>query len=144
MKRISALILLTFFNLSFSYAAGLVANPVIETSLVSINGKPQMDLKFFFSLTPRKIEQMTGKRMKLKERITLKITQYLLKREMKRNKAIDINDRKGMLRLFLIFLAIAVLASILASFVPFIWVIASIAGLAALIFFILWILAEAR
>ncbi|MBX9781956.1 MAG: YqaE/Pmp3 family membrane protein [Chitinophagaceae bacterium] len=46
-----------------------------------------MDAQTFLSLTPKKVEEMTGRKMSFKERIGLKLAQSKMKRQLKKGSA---------------------------------------------------------
>ncbi len=103
-------------------------------------------------------EKMTGKHMKLGDKIVFKIAQRRLRNSLdaygnpdtkkiknllsKTHKFYD-GDSHHWLVLTLLTLALAVGLSIIGIFVPFIWVLAAIAGLACAVFFILWLVSVA-
>lgn len=96
----------------------------------------------FLSLTPAKIQEMTGRKMTFPQKVALKMAQKKLKKDaVSGKKSIDFKDKKQMLRLWIIFALVAIILSVLGWFVPFLWYISGLAWLASLIFFILWIVA---
>lgn len=88
MKKISALLIVALFSLSF-VKAGIVAVPVIinpvsnEVNTILKNGG-KMDPQTFLSLTPQKVEQMSGRKMTFKEKIGLKLAQKKMKNHLKK------------------------------------------------------------
>ncbi|HTE07727.1 MAG TPA: hypothetical protein VK628_03125 [Flavitalea sp.] len=51
-----------------------------------------MTMKDFLMLTPKSYKALTGKKMSLKERFALKLTQHKVKRELKNNPDFDISS----------------------------------------------------
>lgn len=110
-----------------------------------------MDLSL---MKARDFEKLSGKKMKLVDKIGFKIIQKKLRNNI--NAKGEINTKilekakhtlkkaddktHSYLRLWLILLAAAIILAILGWVVPFFWILSSIAGLGALIFFILWLL----
>jgi len=101
------------------------------------------DMNAFLALTPAKVQEMTGKKMTLGQKIALKMVQKKLSKQLKKGKAIDTKDERQMLRLWIIFALVAIALGILGIFISFFWFLSGLAWLAALIFFILWVLAIA-
>ena len=98
----------------------------------------------FLSLTPAKIQEMTGKKMTFGQKIALKMAQKKLSKQLKKGKSIDTKDERQMLRLWIIFALAAIVLAIIGWFVPFVWFLSGLAWLASLIFFILWLIALAN
>jgi hypothetical protein len=77
-----------------STSAGIIAVPVsttpVSVNLSSADALGNMDAQTFLTLTPAKVKEITGKKMKLKERIVLKLTQKHVKKEMKKGKEVDL------------------------------------------------------
>ena len=48
-----------------------------------------MTIKEFLALTPKKYRELTGKRLSLPQKLSLKLAQYRVKKMIKRNKQID-------------------------------------------------------
>jgi hypothetical protein len=104
-------------------------------------------------------EEMTGKRMKLGEKIIFKIAQRKLRGSLneygnpdpaKIKKLLlilkhkyDSGDSHHWLMLTIFTLLLTVGLSIIGLFVPFVWVLAAITGLACAVFFILWLVSMA-
>lgn len=94
MKKIVAL-LMTALILSFVTHAGIIVVPVsvqpkASTAFTSNDSWSRMGVQAFLSLTPAKVKEMTGKKMKLKERIVLKLAQKQVKKEMKKGKEVNL------------------------------------------------------
>lgn len=49
-----------------------------------------MTIKEFLDLTPRRYKELTGKKMSFSTKLALKITQYRVKRLVKKNKQVDV------------------------------------------------------
>ena len=145
MRRIAILLMAVAFSLSTK--AGIIYVPSNSTDNVKAGNTAKketvkkIDAQTFLSLTPAKVQEMTGKKMNLSQKIALKIAQKSVKRQLKKANSIDIKDKRQMLRLWLIFGAIALVASLLSWFVPFLWIITGLAWAACLVFFVLWIIA---
>lgn len=145
MRKITILVLAVVFSISAN--AGIIYVPANSTDNVKsgniTNGKTvtNFDVQTILTLTPSKVQEMTGRKMTFVQKIALKAAQKNLKKELNSSKKLDTRNKSQMLRLWLIFAVIAIVASIIAVFVPFIWVISSLAWLASLIFFILWLIA---
>jgi hypothetical protein len=145
MKRMAGLLIAVTITLSLH--AGIIAVPVnvtdntkAGTSIVpKTNG--EADMQAFLALTPAKVEQLTGKKMGLKEKIALKLAQKHVKKQLQKGKKIDIHDKNQMLKYWLICWGIAIILSIVGIFVPFVSYIGWIFGLAGSVFFVLWIVA---
>lgn len=91
MTLFAFLILLCSGN-SFAFVspAPVLSKPADEVS----NPKPSpfagMTVQDFLSLTPKKYRELTGKKMKFSQKVSLKIAQYKVKRMVKQNKNIDV------------------------------------------------------
>lgn len=71
-------LLLVAAILSISLQAGMLYVPA------HMAASKQIDVQTVLSLTPSKVQEMTGKKMSLKEKIALKFTQAKLKKEFKK------------------------------------------------------------
>ena len=146
MRKFTIVLFAVLCSLS-SNAAGIISVPVdatdnakagVEATIVNVNAK---DIGAYRNLTPKQIEAMTGKKMTFVQKIAFKTAQKKMERQMKKSSSIDIKDKRQMLRLWLIFAALAIGLSIIGWFLPFLWVLSGLAGLASLVFFVLWIIA---
>ena len=143
------IIILTAVVLSLSTQAGMIYMPANATDnakagVAVTEQLKQFDNKTILSLTPAKVEQLTGKKMNLAEKLALKMIQKKLKKNaVAGKKAIDVKDERQMLRLWIIFALVAIALSILGIFIPFLWYLSGLAWLASVIFFVLWIIALA-
>lgn len=93
MKKIALLLLAGIIALQ-SVQAGLLYVPTAASNLpVAEKSKTDpfaaLDAKTFLSLTPSKVKALTGKKMSFAEKISLKVTQWDLKRQMKKGKEVD-------------------------------------------------------
>jgi hypothetical protein len=145
MRKIAILLMAATFSLSTN--AGIIYVPSNSTDNAKAGNTAKQETvkkinaQTFLSLTPAKVQEMTGKKMTFSQKIALKIAQKSVKKQLKKANSIDIKDKSQMLRLWLIFGAIAIVATLLSWFVPFLWIITGLAWLACLIFFVLWIIA---
>ena len=104
------------------------------------------------TISVKEYQSLTGKKLKLTEKIALKITQKKLKKVI--NKDQTINKEKlaqykapiqnKNLRLALIFLGGAIAFAILGTFIPFMWILSTIAALVSAVFFVLWLVEQAE
>lgn len=147
MRKFIIILLAAVFSIS-SYA-GIIYVPAnasdnakagIETTIEKVKST---NMDAFLALTPAKVEEMTGKKLTFGQKIALKMAQKKLSKQLNKGKAIDTKDKRQMLRLWLIFAAIAIVLAIIGWFVPFVWFLSGLAWLASLIFFILWLIALA-
>jgi len=110
MKKL-LLVFFLFSGYSNLFGSGL-DNPETEPT-IPMPGT--ISLKQFLSLTPREYQKLTGRKLKLKEKIGLKILQWKFKRKMK-DQASPEQLKRG--RLSLIFGLIAVVLVCVALVVP--------------------------
>ncbi len=61
-----------------------------KTSVANVLG--QLDAKTFLSLTPAKIQEMTGKKMTLGQKVSLKMAQMEVKKQLKRGKEVNMAE----------------------------------------------------
>jgi hypothetical protein len=145
-------IIILFFTAAFcmSASAGIIYVPSnasdntkasVEATIEKVRAT---DMNAFLSLTPAKVQEMTGKKMTFGQKIALRMVQKRLNKQLNKGKAIDTKDERQMLRLWIIFALVAIALGILGIFISFFWFLSGLAWLAALIFFILWILALAN
>jgi hypothetical protein len=75
------------------------ANAITATSSIILTNSPaatkadplnKILIKHFLSLTPKKYYELTGKRMKLSQKISLKLAQHKVKRMIKKGKTVDL------------------------------------------------------
>lgn len=148
MRKIIIVLLAVVFSVS-SYA-GIIYVPAnasdnakagVETTIEKVKAT---NMDAFLSLTPAKIQEMTGKKMTFSQKIALKMAQKKLSKQLKKGNSIDTKDEKQMLRLWIIFALAAIVLAIIGWFVPFVWFLSGLAWLAAVIFFVLWLVALAN
>lgn len=148
MRKIIIVLLAVVFSVS-SYA-GIIYVPAnasdnakagVETTIEKVKAT---NMDAFLSLTPAKIQEMTGKKMTFGQKIALKMAQKKLSKQLKKGNSIDTKDEKQMLRLWIIFALAAIVLAIIGWFVPFVWFLSGLAWLAAVIFFVLWLVALAN
>ncbi len=93
MRKITILLFAVAF--AFSSNAGIIFLPSNSTDnaktgkLSTIDILSQLDAKSFLALTPAKVAEMTGRKLTLNQKINLKLTQRLVKKELK--KGVDVN-----------------------------------------------------
>src|SRR4030095_1263569 len=115
MKKL--LLLLFLFPAYFFVQASGIENP---GNLPTGNMAGRISLKEFVKLSPREVEKLTGKKLKLREKIGLKIFQWKMKRKLKENEPVDPKLLKlgrlslifGILALVFIFIPVGVIAFI--------------------------------
>jgi len=82
------------------------------------NRTGKISLKEFVKLSPKEVEKLTGKKLKLKEKIGLKIFQWKMKRKLKNGETVDPKLLKlgrlslifGIIALVFIFIPVGVIA----------------------------------
>lgn len=93
MKKVFLTVLMgTCFLLALQPANSMVASsyPAAQSTLTKPDPINDKLIQEFLSLTPKKYYKMTGKRMKLSEKIALKLTQRKVKRMIKRGEPVDL------------------------------------------------------
>lgn len=96
MKRIATLLLALVFSLSV-VNAGMIVVPKATEPVKTETASPadvlsKMDPKTFLSLTPAKIQEMTGKKMTFKQKLGLKLAQRDVKKQLKQGKEVNMAD----------------------------------------------------
>lgn len=90
-----AIVLLLFSQPGFAFVNALTHSPVLITASTTkhpiITPFAAMTVKDFLALTPKKYRELTGKRMSLSQKISLKIAQYKVKKLIKQNKQVNLN-----------------------------------------------------
>src|SRR4029079_9048816 len=69
------------------------STPVTETKPIDKPIDPAMNailIQQFLKLTPEKYYEMTGKKMKLSQKVSLKLAQWKIKRMLKKGKTVDL------------------------------------------------------
>lgn len=155
MKKILTLLTaLTVFVSSF--ASSLVETPSRKASEIFVpigkNGE-KISVLDLTEIRVKDFEKVTGRNMKLTEKIAFKIAQKELRKGIEKDGTINKKKMKkfyetmasekarGYLKLWLILLGGALVLSIIGAFVPFVWILASLAWIAGLVFFVLWLIA---
>jgi len=96
MRTISTLLVSVFLSLSTN--AGMIYVPANSTDNAkagktsAANMLGQLDAKTFLSLTPAKVQEMTGTKMTLGQKVSLKMTQLEVKKQLKKGKAVNMAD----------------------------------------------------
>ena len=100
MKHLLRFLFLTTAIIFLSQPASALIHPVGSAVTPLAKGtevvpKPSaftgMTIKDFLALTPRKYKDLTGKTMSLPQKLSLKIAQYKIKRNLKQNKQVDLS-----------------------------------------------------
>jgi hypothetical protein len=87
---IALLLAFQFVNATVEPASTL--KPVIKDKTVAtIHPLTLRTLEDFLSLTPKKYTELTGKKMTLPQKVSLKIAQHKVKRAIKKGKTVDLN-----------------------------------------------------
>lgn len=93
MRKIIIVLLAVVFSVSSN--AGIIYLPANATDNAkagkssAVDILSQLDAKSFLALSPAKVAEMTGRKMTLNQKINLKLTQRLVKKQLK--KGIDVN-----------------------------------------------------
>ena len=94
MKKIALFLFAGMFALT-SLHAGLVYVPESATDNVKAGKEAtagvynMLDAKTFIALSPAKVKEMTGKKMSFSEKVSLKIAQLEVKKQLKKGKEVD-------------------------------------------------------
>lgn len=96
MKKIVSLFWAAIFSFSV-VNAGMIVVPVSKVPATTETKTPldvlsKLDPHSFLALTPTKIQEMTGKKMSLKEKVGLKLVQRDIKRQLKQGKEVNMGD----------------------------------------------------
>ena len=96
MKKIVTLFVALMFTLSAVNAGMIVVpaanEPVKKDAITPADVLSKMDPQAFLSLTPAKIQEMTGKKMTLKQKLGLKLVQRDIKRQLKQGKEVNMGE----------------------------------------------------
>lgn len=93
MRKITILLLAVVF--AFSSNAGIIYVPSNSTdnaktgTLSTVDVLSQLDAKSFLALTPAKVAEMTGRKMTLNQKVNLKLTQRLVKKQLKKGNEVN-------------------------------------------------------
>lgn len=93
MRKITILLLAVAF--AFSSNAGIIYVPSNSTdnaktgTLSTVDVLSQLDAKSFLALTPAKVAEMTGRKMTLNQKVNLKLTQRLVKKQLKKGNEVN-------------------------------------------------------
>lgn len=96
MRTISTLVFSLFLSLSTN--AGMIYVPANSTDNAkagktsAANMLGRLDAKTFLSLTPAKVQEMTGTKMTLGQKVSLKMTQLEGKKQLKKGKTVNMAD----------------------------------------------------
>lgn len=94
MKKIALLLLAGVFAIS-SLHAGLVYIPESATDNAKAGKQTtagvysMLDAQSFLALTPAKVKEITGKKMSFGQKVSLKIAQHEVKKQLKKGKQVD-------------------------------------------------------
>jgi hypothetical protein len=92
-----SLLFVTIFLFNFSSSAVIIPVSTVSPEKVTESvAKPSpfagMTVQDFLALTPKKFRELTGKKMKLSQKISLKIAQRKVKKMVKNNEQIDLQQ----------------------------------------------------
>ena len=92
--RKPALLIVSLLFFSLKVFCSNSTTPPNNSSLINPVVKPSpfhnMTVKAFLLLTPKKYYELTGKKLSLPQKLSLKIAQYKVKRMLKKNKQVDV------------------------------------------------------
>ncbi|MBY0478885.1 MAG: hypothetical protein K2Q24_14645 [Chitinophagaceae bacterium] len=96
MRKITILLLAVAFSISSN--AGMIYVPsnstdnakAGKTSAANVLG--QLDAKTFLSLTPAKVQELTGKKMTFGQKVSLKMAQMEVKKQLKKGKEVNMAE----------------------------------------------------
>lgn len=96
MRKITIFLLSVAFSISSN--SGIIYVPANstdntkagKTSTANVLG--QLDAKAFISLTPAKVQELTGVKMNLGQKVTLKMAQMEVKKQLKKRKEINMTE----------------------------------------------------
>jgi hypothetical protein len=164
MRKILATLVVVLF-VSATYASGVYSVPkekapiALKASEMFVPmGKAgaKISLLDLSMISVKDFQTLTGKKLKLSEKVSFRIMQKQLRNSINPDGTFDskklekvnmtkkaTEQSRKYLRLWLILLGAAIILTILGIFVPFLWILGAIAGLGATVFFILWIIALA-
>lgn len=96
MKKITTVITTLILFVSIA-RAGIIAAPVVNEIVKTENVSPaealsKLDVQTFLSLTPVKYKEITGKKMTLKEKISLKLAQRHVKKQLKKGNEVNMAE----------------------------------------------------
>ncbi len=86
----AAITLFTNSAVALSTPASLPAHPETVDSRVAPSPFAGMTVKDFLALTPKKYQELTGNKLNLSQKISLKIGQYKVKRAVKKGQVPDL------------------------------------------------------
>ncbi|MEO8584266.1 MAG: hypothetical protein ABI415_10735 [Flavitalea sp.] len=99
MKNILRFSILVFALTLFSFPSSALTLPSLnpdpakkESATATL---PTMNIQDFVTLTPRKYKEITGEKMTIPQKISLKIAQHRLKRELKANPQSELRMMSG-------------------------------------------------
>lgn len=90
MRKFSLLVVALLFATSLLNAAGMVYVPAATSENAAVVPSSKQSVEKFLSLTPAKIQEMTGKKMTLKEKIAFKLVQAKVKKQVKKGGSAEI------------------------------------------------------
>ena len=95
MRKITLIAIACIF--SFALKAGIIYVPSTVNSnskqveITSTEVLSQLDAKAFLALTPGQVKKLTGEKMNFSQKLSLKLAQMSVKKQMKKNKHVDIS-----------------------------------------------------
>jgi hypothetical protein len=95
MKKLFSLLIIA--SLALSTQAGMISVPVTtETKgaakVTMTDAFSKMDAQTFLSLTPAKVKEITGKKMTLGQKVSLKMAQAEVKKQLKKGKEVNLAE----------------------------------------------------
>ena len=141
MSGIALLFSFQFLNATVEPASTL--KPVLnENRLATPHPLTLRTMEEFLSLTPKKYKELTGKRMTLTQKVSLKLIQLKMKRQLRIHEAInsfDDIDFRDPVDKWMWFWIFAWGIGLVILFLPGVWVLSSLFFLVGLICLIVWL-----
>jgi hypothetical protein len=90
MKRIFLSVLFAVTGILFLQPAHAISTIVPESAKPTDPAVNTVLIQEFLKLTPKKYYELTGKKMKLSQKVSLKLAQWKIKRMLKKGKTVDL------------------------------------------------------
>lgn len=153
MKHLLKLFFLIFFAVAFNLSGSAISTPVLDptpakvtpSSITSPSANVGITVRDFLSFTPTKYKELTGKKMNFFQKLSLKMTQAKIKKQVKKGKLYEASliDFKDPVEKWFWFWIFGWGLGLIVLFLPVLWILSSLLFLFGTISLIIWLVKKA-
>lgn len=153
MKHLLKIAFLLFFAVVFNFSSSAISTPVLDpvadkvspSKLTVPSANTGITVKDFLAITPTKYKEITGKKMNFLQKLSLKMAQSKVKKQVKKGKIYDSSfiDFSDPVEKWFWFWIFGWGLGLIVLFLPVLWYLSSLLFLFGTISLIIWLIKKA-